>query len=521
MRILIHYLFILLCCVIQSTISTSLISKHTNIKYEPNWESLDKRPLPAWYDKAKIGIFIHWGVFSVPSYRTEWFWWFWKGDSKSMPEISDYMKRYHDPDFAYADFAKQFHAEFFQPNEWADLFNKSGARYVVLTAKHHEGFCNWPSKNSWQWNSMDVGPRRDLVGELAEAVRKRTSLRFGVYHSLFEWFNPLYISDRENNFTKQTFVEQKTMPELYDLVLRYKPDVIWSDGDVGPDTYWNSTQFLAWLYNESPVKDTVVTNDRWGNGCSCKHGGYYSCEDHYRPGRLVNHKWENCMTLDCCSWGFRRDITLSSILTPEALLYEVITTVAYGGNILINVGPTAWGKILPIYEERLIQLGEWLSVNGEAIYETQPWRIQRETKPDFVWYTYKVKDTIESVDLSRQMTILDFINNLQYFKENPATVYAILTQWPEKKCTTVKNVDGSESISIQCKRELILPSVSVRPSLSQFALLDGSATGMPLPFTPIKESSSSGVKIDLPDLNIESSQKQLKWAWSIRMTNVF
>ncbi|VDQ11697.1 unnamed protein product [Trichobilharzia regenti] len=144
------------------------------------------------------------------------------------------------------------------------------------------------------------------------------------------------------------------MPELYDLVLRYKPDVIWSDGDVGPDTYWNSTQFLAWLYNESPVKDTVVTNDRWGNGCSCKHGGYYSCEDHYRPGRL-------------------------------ALLYEVITTVAYGGNILINVGPTAWGKILPIYEERLIQLGEWLSVNGEAIYETQPWRIQRETKPDFVW----------------------------------------------------------------------------------------------------------------------------------------
>ncbi|RTG90922.1 alpha-L-fucosidase [Schistosoma bovis] len=107
------------------------------------------------------------------------------------------------------------------------------------------------------------------------------------------------------------------MPELYDLVLRYKPEVIWSDGDAGPDTYWNSTQFLAWLYNESPVKDTVVTNDRWGNGCPCKHGGYYSCDDRYHPGKLVRHKWENCMTLDCCSWGFRREITLDKILTPE------------------------------------------------------------------------------------------------------------------------------------------------------------------------------------------------------------
>ncbi|CAH8540795.1 unnamed protein product, partial [Heterobilharzia americana] len=506
-----HYLtFLLFFYVIQSISCVKLISEDKNTKYEPNWDSLDKRPLPKWYDEAKIGIFIHWGIFSVPSYRTEWFWWMWKGDPKSMPEIPQYMEKYYEPKFAYADFAKQFQAEFFQPNQWADLFSKSGARYVVLTAKHHEGFCNWPSPTSWQWNSVDIGPRRDLVGELAQAVRNRTNLRFGVYHSLFEWFSPLYISDKKSNFTKQTFVEQKTMPELYDLVLRYKPEIIWSDGDAGPDTYWNSTHFLAWLYNESPVKDTVVTNDRWGNGCSCQHGGYYSCEDHYHPGKLIQHKWENCMTLDCCSWGFRREITLKSILTPQVLIGEMITTVAYGGNILINVGPTAWGTISPIYEERLLQLGEWLSVNGEAIYATQPWRVQRESNPDFVWYTQKVEKKTDDLETLRTITLLEFIERLKHARQNPPHVYAILQKWPSKKCIEVTNLKSlilpsalavtslteeteSAPTSLQCKRELILPSIIAKPNLSEFTLLDGTETGIRLPFKPMDGSTSIGV----------------------------
>lgn len=122
--------------------------------------------------------------------------------------VKQYMDKYYRADVAYADFAQQFRAEFFEPDQWADLFQASGARYVVLTAKHHEGFCNWPSPTAWNWNAMDVGPKRDLVGDLAAAIRNRTDLEFGVYHSMFEWFNPLYIADSKSNYTKQVCIEK-------------------------------------------------------------------------------------------------------------------------------------------------------------------------------------------------------------------------------------------------------------------------------------------------------------------------
>ena len=119
----------------------------------------------------------------------------------------------------------------------------------------------WPSVNSWNWNAMDVGPKRDLVGAVASSVRSH-GLKFGLYHSLFEWFNPLWQADGASQWKTDTYVRTKSMPCLLDLIARYTPEVVWSDGDNGPDTYWNSTEFIAWLYNDSPVRDTVVTNDR-------------------------------------------------------------------------------------------------------------------------------------------------------------------------------------------------------------------------------------------------------------------
>nr|CAD7263367.1 unnamed protein product [Timema shepardi] len=276
--------------------------------YEATWESLDTRPLPQWYDDAKFGIFIHWGVFSVPSYGNEWFWYRWK---TNVSNFVTFMNDNYPPGFTYQNFAKEFTAEFFEPNDWADLFQLSGARYVVFTAKHHEGYTMWPSKYSFSWNAKDVGPKRDLVGDLASAVRNKTDLKFGLYHSLFEWFHPLYLQDKANGYKTQYFVGNKTMPELYELVrflqvlmmedhqmevirtggplgpasvTTYKPEIVWSDGPMdGKYTYWNSTQFIAWLYNDSPVKDTVVVNDRWGKGLKCKHGDFYTCRDHYNP----------------------------------------------------------------------------------------------------------------------------------------------------------------------------------------------------------------------------------------------
>lgn len=261
-------------------------------------------------------------------------------------------------------------------------------QYVVLTTKHHEGFTNWPSPVSWNWNSKDLGPHRDLVGELEQAVRKR-NMRYGLYHSLLEWFHPLYLLDKKNDFKTHFFVKEKIMPELHDLVNRYKPDLIWSDGDWEcPDTYWNSTQFLAWLYNDSPVKDVVVVNDRWGQNCSCHHGGYYNCEDKFRPTALPPHKWEMCSSIDKLSWGYRRNMHMSEITSEAEIISELVQTVSLGGNYLLNVGPTKDGLFDPIFQERLLAVGKWLGVNGEAIYASKPWKVHME-KNATVWYTSK------------------------------------------------------------------------------------------------------------------------------------
>ncbi|XP_053316239.1 plasma alpha-L-fucosidase [Spea bombifrons] len=363
------------------------------IAYEPTWESLDSRPMPEWFDDVKFGIFIHWGVFSVPSFGSEWFWWYWQG-SKSEAYVNFMLKNYPSG-FQYEDFGPLFTAQFYDPKQWAELLVASGAKYVVLTSKHHEGYTLWGSKFSWNWNSVDVGSKRDLVGELVGAIRNNTDLHFGLYHSLFEWFNPLFLSDKANSFKTREFPNTKSLPELYELVRKYKPEILWSDGDGNaPYEYWNSTGFLAWLYNESPVRDTIVTNDRWGSGCICKHGGYYTCTDRYNPGHLLARKWENCMTIDKRSWGYRRNALISELLTIEELIKVLVETVSCGGNLLMNIGPTSDGRIPVVFEERLRHMGRWLKVNGEAIYSTKPWRAQNDTLTPGVWYTCKPREQV-------------------------------------------------------------------------------------------------------------------------------
>jgi len=385
---------------------------HERIRYTPDWSSLDARPLPNWYDESKFGIFIHWGLFSVPSYGCsgggaagEWYWWILDGEQN--PCLVNWHKEYYGADFKYEDFAPLWKTSMFDPDAWANLFKESGAKYVVLTSKHHEGFTNWRSAQSWNWNSVDNGPHQDNVALVTNAVRK-VGLHMGLYHSLFEWFNPLYLQDKANNGKTQVYVNSTLHPQLYDIINTYQPDVLWSDGDWEmDDSYWGSKEFLAWLYNDSPVRDTIVTNDRWGAGDSCTHGGYYTCQDRFNPGKLQNHKWENCLTIDSQSWGFRRNADINDMLTIDVLLSELASTVACGGNMLLNVGPTAEGIIIPVFEERLLQIGAWLKVNGDSIYSTTPWRAQNDTAAN-VWYTAK-----------------------------GATIYAIVLQWPSNNAVVL------------------------------------------------------------------------------------
>eukprot|EP01103_Thecamoeba_quadrilineata_P012494 TRINITY_DN322_c0_g1_i4.p1 TRINITY_DN322_c0_g1~~TRINITY_DN322_c0_g1_i4.p1 ORF type:complete len:363 (+),score=44.60 TRINITY_DN322_c0_g1_i4:10-1098(+) len=354
-------------------ITVTLFFIATATYYEPTWESINSRPLPSWYDDSKFGIFIHFGLFSTPGYGCqrnagEWYWWYLDGENVTC--INDWQKEHYGKEWKYQDFAGQYQALYFEPTEWATLFVESGAKYVVLTSKHHEGFCNWPSSESWNWNSVDLGPHRDVVDEVSKAV-KDVGLHMGLYYSLFEWFNPLYLEDAANNATTQYYVKSIMQPQIRDIVNRYHPEIVWSDGDwMQNDTYWESREFLAWLYNESPVKDIVVVNDRWGINDTCQNGGFWTCSDRYNPGKLINHKWENALTIDKYSWGWRRDANLNDYLTVDSLIYELVSTVSCGGNMLLNVGPRGDGGIDPIFQDRLQGIGQWLKVNGEGIYNT-------------------------------------------------------------------------------------------------------------------------------------------------------
>ncbi|KAA3671451.1 alpha-L-fucosidase [Paragonimus westermani] len=244
------------------------------------------------------------------------------------------------------------------------------------------------------------------------------------------------------------YINKKMLPELKDLVLRYQPEIVWSDGDAGPDSYWTSTEFLAWLYNESPE-----------------------------------------------------------------LVYEVVSTVAFGGNILINVGPTAWGTISPIYEERLRQLGSWLRINGEAIYATTPWRVQNDS--DHIWFTSKVHpmrfplETLvnedKATDRPSKTEDVPFYARLA----SPTTVYAIVTQW-----TNEPFVDEST----RCSASVYLPSIRANLQRSEFYLLNGTqSTGIKLFFQP-EPHGRPGVRVMLPDT--PTNAVQIQWGCAIKMLNV-
>ena len=404
--------------------------------YQPTWESIDKRPVPEWFINAKFGIFIHWGLYSVPAWApanapidiyakyAEWYWYRIRVNSG---EEYKYFKAFNDSMYGknstYQDFAGQFKAELFDPKQWAELFARSGAKYVVLTSKHHEGFCLWPSEQSWNWNSVDVGPHRDLAGDLTRAVKEK-GLHMGFYYSLYEWFNPLY----KNNLEK--YVNDHMIPQMKDLVNRYQPDIFWADGEWDHTSdQWKSAEFLSWLYNESPVKDSVVVNDRWGKETRSVHGGYYTTEydlgaDNKRIKPAASHPWEECRGIGT-SFGYNRMEDLGSYLTSKALIGLLIEKVSAGGNLLLDIGPTADGRIPVIMQQRLLDIGDWLRVNGEAIYDTRAWIKGPKVPVTNIYFTRKGND-----------------------------LYVICTEWPQKTIT----IPGVRSFS---KTSLLGSSVKV------------------------------------------------------------
>lgn len=393
--------------------------------YQPTTESLRRHKAPRWFEEAKYGIFIHWGPYAVPAYH-EWYVDFispkasfgfllggppYTASRGLLPEelfkanVREEAVKYHlanwGPDFAYDDFIPMFRAEKYDPEAWAELFRQAGARYVVLTAKHGDEFALWPTKFTRR-NSMEMGPRRDLAGELLKAVRAR-GLKMGFYHNTtYTFWDPRYPGrdwvDYMNNSIK----------ELVDL---YQPDIIWGDVRVGPvrdrqgnplpADYWGSKEVLAYFYNRSKNPDEVVANDRWGLDTDGKILGDFHTPERARMTRISKEKWETCDSLDPTSWGYNRTLPPGHYMTANELVDYLVDVVSKNGNLLINIGPRADGTIPEVMVETLRKVGEWLKVNGEAIYGTT------------YWETHKDGDV--------------------RFTRRGNTLYAIALEWPEEE----------------------------------------------------------------------------------------
>jgi alpha-L-fucosidase len=346
---------------------------------QPTWESLNKRGYPQWFQDAKLGIFIHWGLYSVPAYASKEGYgeWFYRGLMQKVPARMRIMSYYADttkPVFdQYKELTKYWHAELWNPDEWAQMFKDAGARYVVLVTKHHDGYCLWDSEYQPEWNSVASGPKRNIVEELSESVCK-AGLRMGFYYSLPEWSNPLHIWMEDPDDSISDYVNDYMVPQFKELVERYKPDLLFSDGD------WNNTAdqlrspyLISWYYNT--VGPDAIVNNRWGNGT--KHG-FLTPE--YSAG-IANTEvpWAECRGFGR-SFGLNRNEDLDNYMTDKELIQHFVELVAHGGGMTLNVGPYADGTIPLIQQERLSSLGNWLKINGEAIYGTQPYEIpcQRE-----------------------------------------------------------------------------------------------------------------------------------------------
>ena len=411
--------------------------------YSPTWESLESRPVPQWFRDAKFGIFIHWGVYAVPGWSTkgnysEWY-------QQGLQTTDSARMKFHKAKFgdrSYYDLANDFKAELYNPDEWAKLFEASGAKYIVLTSKHHDGFTLWPNKEAdktwgFPWNAGAIGPKRDLLGDLFSAVRK-TSVRPGMYYSLFEWFNPLWKADKEK------YRDQHVWPQMKELINTYQPDVFWTDGDWDvSDEVWHSKQFIAWMYNESPVKDRVVTYDRWGSNVRFHHGSVYTPE--YQPDLdFEDHYWEESRGMGA-SYGYNREEDAWDYNSAQSLVLQLIDKSSRGGNLLLDIGPDEHGKIPPIMQERLLQIGEWLKINGEAIYNTERWKWHSQWSEGN--RDYKPKGG--SGDLLLKLTVdpdPGYAVKEVFYTYNPHSnaLYAIFPRYPSDRKLRLKGIGITE-----------------------------------------------------------------------------
>jgi alpha-L-fucosidase len=414
--------------------------------FAPTWESLGAYRTPDWFRDAKFGIFLHWGVYSVPAFGNEWY-------PRNMyiqdnATYKHHLETYGPPSkFGYKDFIPQFRAEHFDPDAWVDLFARAGARYIVPVAEHCDGFAMYDSALS-DWTAAKMGPKRDVVGQLAAATRKR-GLRFGVsshraehfwwygggmkfdsdvrdprYAGLYGPARPMALAgDDDNKEPNPSHLERWLAPDRAflddwlarstELADKYHPDFFYFDWWIGQPAFQPYLKrFAAYYYNkaEAQRQDVVLTykqDDFPANAAVLD----------IERGKLDAIRllpWQTDTSVSIHSWGYAEK---DEYRDAPSLIDELVDVVSKNGNLLLNVGPKADGTIPDEARTILLQMGAWLRTNGEAIYGTRPWLVFGEGP---------TKVESQAMHSDRQKFTADDVRYTMHGR----SLYAIALGWP-------------------------------------------------------------------------------------------
>lgn len=428
----------------------SVISKG---RYKDTWSSLSQYVVPKWYTDAKFGIFIHWGIYSVPAFASEWY-------SRNMyiqgsPEYEHHMKTYgkHSA-FGYKDFIPMFRAEKFEPDNWAELFKASGANYVCPVAEHHDGFQMYKSKLS-KWNSSEMGPKRDILGELKGAIEKKGLKCCASSHRVEHWFFmghgkefdsdikkslscgdfywPAMPEPDHNDLSSEPYPTQEFLEDWLlrccEIVDSYQPGMIYFDWWIQHESLKPYLKkFAAYYYNQAAEwgKEVVINykHDAFQFGCAVvdvERGQFAEAKPYY---------WQTDTSVARNSWCYTQGNDYKSV---NEIVCDLVDIVSKNGNMMLNIGPKADGTI-PAEDESILRgIGKWLQVNGEAIYGTHVWRFSGEGPT-------KIKEGQFTDGISKVFTSEDI-----RFTTKGAAIYATVLKWPEDGKVSIRSLGENDA----------------------------------------------------------------------------
>jgi alpha-L-fucosidase len=437
--------------------------------FEPNWESIKKNYKdPEWFNQQKFGIFIHWGAYSVPAYSSEWYPRLMYMDTATFSAQLDHEKdgpnqvyNYHKEHwgnhkkFGYKNFIPLFKGENFNANQWIDLFKKAGAKYVIPVADHHDGFAMYKS-NTTRWNAFEMGPKRDILGELFKAGRSKGMIMGASSHYAFNWsfynkkdafdttdpeYADLY-SSKGKDVTEPVSEEfkEKWWARTKDVIDNYQPDILWFDFYVDtPDFAEYRPMLAAYYYNKGIEwgKEVVLQDKNFSHEAFPEGTVIYDLERGKLPG-IRKLPWQTDTSIGKNSWSY---VTNWESKTTDDLIDDLVDIVSKNGSLLLNVGPKSDGTIPLDQQEVLLQMGDWLKINGDAIYNTKYWKTFGEGPTEVAkgHHSEANNDKLTSADIR--------------FTINGENLYAILMDWPENSEVRIsslgKNSKYAEGLKIK------------------------------------------------------------------------